>query len=344
MPLVANLSFAAAPAPVVRRAAAAAAAAALVFSLGACASSEASSSAAAGQEVTDLKVGSSPGLSGIGLRAAISQGQFADHGLTVTAAANKSANEAVPQLLSGQLQVAQTDTLTLMQARSQGLPVRVIAGAGVQATDGEDGAASAASVVAKPSSSIASAKDLVGKKVGVPAIKTQTWMNIRAVVDAAGGDSSSIQFVEVPPAQTIDLVQQGDVDAATPNEPLASSAIAAQKVKLVHNTDAPGNKGVPSSVYVATEEFIAKNPDTVQKFAESIYAAAKEVNGNSELAGKIAQEQLNFKPEQLKNAFVQPFATEPVAAGQLDKIAELAVKYGILTDKPKAEDLLAGSK
>lgn len=333
------MSLPALAAPVVRRAVAVTAAAALALTVGACSSSEPSS----GEQVTDLKVGSSPGLSGIGLQAAVSEGDFAERGLNVTPVANKSANDAVPQLLSGGLQVAMMDTVTLMQARVQGLPVRVIAGAGVQATNGEDGVISAASVVSLPAA-IGSPKDLVGKKVGVPAIKTQTWMNIRAVVDGAGGDSSKIEFVEVPPAQTIDLVQQGFVDAATPNEPIASSSIQSGKVALVHNTDAPGNKGVPSSVYVATEEFIARNPDTVRKFAEGVHEAAAQVNGDSELAKKVAVERLNFAPEQLTAAFVQPFATEPVAAEQLDKIADLAVKYEILAEKPDAEDLLAGAE
>ncbi|GAA1787636.1 hypothetical protein GCM10009712_38870 [Pseudarthrobacter sulfonivorans] len=327
----------------VRRATAAAAGIALALSLGACASAAPAAPAAADQ-AKDLKVGATPTLSGLGLRVAISEGNFSSDGLNVTPVVNKSANDAVPQLLSGELQIAQMDTITFMQARSQGLPVRIIAVNGEQSTNGEDGAMSAAGVVAKADSAISSPTDLVGKKVGVPAIKTQTWMNIRAFVDAAGGDSSKIEFVEVPSAQTIDLVVQGTVDASTPAEPLMSSSIAAGKVKLIHNTDAPGNKGVPSSVYVATEEFIAKNPDTVTNFADSVYAAAKVVNGNRELAAKVAQSELKYTPEQLKNAFFQTFGVAATTPAQIDQISNLAVKYGILTDKPKAEDLLADSK
>lgn len=338
MPVITNSSSR------IRRTTAAAATVALALMLGACGSESAAPAPAAADQVKDLKVGGPPTLSGLGLRVAISQGNFTGDGLNVTPVVNKSANDAVPQLLSGELRVAVMDTITFMQARSQGLPVRIIAVNGEQSTNGEDGAMSAAGVVAKADSPISSPTNLVGKKVGVPAIKTQTWMNIRAFVDAAGGDSSKIEFVEVPSAQTIDLVVQGTVDASTPAEPLMSSSIAAGKVKLIHNTDAPGNKGVPSSVYVATEEFIAKNPDTVKDFADSVYAAAKEVNGNRELAAKVAQSELKYTPEQLKNAFYQTFGVAATTPAQIDKISDLAVKYGILTDKPKAEDLLADSK
>ncbi|MGF9648331.1 ABC transporter substrate-binding protein [Pseudarthrobacter oxydans] len=338
MPAITNSSS------LISRSSAAAATLALALMLGACGGETAGSQPAAADQVKDLKVGATPTLSGLGLRVALSEGDFTASDLNVTAVANKSANDAVPQLLSGELQVAQMDTITFMQARSQGLPVRIIAVNGEQSTNGEDGEMSAAGVVAKADSPISSPADLVGKKVGVPAIKTQTWMNIRAFVDAAGGDSSKIEFVEVPSAQTIDLVMQGTVEASTPAEPLMSSSIAAGKVKLVHNTDAPGNQGVPSSVYVATEEFIAKNPDTVKDFADSVYAAAKKVNGNRELAAKVAQAELKYTPEQLNNAFYQTFGDSATTPAQLDKISDLAVKYGILTDKPKAEDLLADSK
>lgn len=326
---------------VTRRVTGAAAAVTLALSLGACSSSNGASQASSENQATELTVGAAPSLSGLGLQAAISQGEFSERGLNVTAVANKSANDAVPQLLSGELQVAQVDTLTLMQARNQGLPVKVIAANGEQSTNGEDGEMSAASIVAESGGSIDSVTDLVGQKVGVSAIKTQTWMNIRAMVDEAGGDSSKIEFLEVPPPQMVDLVQQGEVVAATPNEPLASSAIAAGTVELVHNTDAPGNKGVPSSVYVATEEFIAQNPDTVEKFAESVQEAASEINDNRDLAMEIALENLDFTPEQLETAFFQTFGTDAITPEEIDKIADLALRYEILSEKPQAEELLA---
>jgi NitT/TauT family transport system substrate-binding protein len=317
-------------------------AAVVALSMAAC-SSESSDDAGSAQ-VTNLTVGSAPSLAGLGLQVAISQVAACKDNLNVTSTVNKSANDSVPQLLSGGLQVAQMDTITFLQAYSQGLPVQIIAANAEQSTDGEPGQLSSASVVTTPDSPIASPRDLVGTKVGVPAIKTQTWMNIRAIVDADGGDSAQIEFVEVPPAQTIDLLKQGTVDAATPNEPLASGSIASGAVKLVHNTDVPGNKGVPSSVYVAAKDFIAQNPDAIKTFVTCVQEAGKEVNGNPALAAKVAQEQLGYKPEQLTNAFYPAFGTDAVTPAEIDKLAALAVKYEILTAQPNAADILAGSE
>ena len=316
-------------------------AAAIALSLAACSSD--SSGDAGSAEVTNLTVGSAPSLAGLGLQVAISQVATCKDNLNVTSTVNKSANDSVPQLLSGGLQVAQMDTITFLQAQSQGLPVQIIAANAEQSTDGEPGQLSSASVVTT-NPAITAPADLAGKKVGVPAIKTQTWMNIRAIVDADGGDSTQIEFVEVPSAQMIDLLKQGNVDASTPNEPLASGTIASGAVKLVHNTDVPGNKGVPSSVYVASKDFIAQNPDAIKTFVTCVQEAGTEVNGNPELAAKVAQDQLGYKPEQLTNAFYPIFGTDAITPAEIDKLSALAVKYEILTAQPNATDVLAGTE
>ncbi|WP_176484053.1 ABC transporter substrate-binding protein [Glutamicibacter sp. BW80] len=312
---------------------------ALIGSVASCAAPAASDAAPA--EITSITVGAPPSLSGIGIHTAVATDAFNDKVIKVSTAANRSANEAIPQLLNDGIQIAVTDTVTFMQARAQGLPVKIIAPAAVQDTNGEPGVMAAASVVAAADSDLKSAADLEGKRVGIPGLGTLTWMNIRAAIDASGADSSKVDFIEIPPAQTIELVTQGEVDAATPNEPLASSAIAGGSVKLVQNTDAPGNKGVPTVVYVATEKFISEHPDAIRSFSESILANGKTVNEDRDAALKVATEELKFDPKMVKNAFVQRQGESAIKPAELDKISEVAVRYGILDEAPNPEDLLA---
>ena len=290
----------------------------------------------------ELRVGAAPSLAGLGLQVAISQEAACKDNLIVTSTVNRSAYDSMPQLLSGGLQVAQMDTITFLQARTQGLPVQIIAANGEQSTDGKPGQQSAGSIVTTPDSPITSPKDLAGKKVGVPGIKTQVWMNIRAIVDADGGDSAQIEFVEVPPAQMIDLLKQGNIDAATPSEPLASGSIANGVVKFIRNTDVPGNKGCParSTSRPRTSSTGTRTPSKIS--SPAFRRPAKEVNGNPELAAEVARERLGYKPEQLTNAFYQTFGTDAVTPAEIDKISALAVKYGILTEQPDAAGVLAG--
>ncbi|QGU08223.1 Taurine-binding periplasmic protein precursor [Corynebacterium occultum] len=313
----------------------------LALGLVSCSSAEGNEGGGNAENKSELKIGSSPSLASLSLQGAIANGHFGEDGLTVEVVPNKSANDAVPQLLNGGIDIAQMDMITFLKARNEGLPIQIVAGAGEQSTDGVEGEISGAGVVANPDSDIEGALDLVGRTVGVPAIKTQTWMNIRAIVDEAGGDSSQIDFVEVPSAQTIDLVNRGQVDASTPSEPLQSSSIAQNKVKLVHSTDVPGLKGAPSSVFVASEDFVTKNPETVENFADSVYTAAAEIRDNPDLAKEIGEKQLNLKPEQLETMFVPALATDHPTAEELNMVIELAVRYEILEAAPELEGAFA---
>ena len=324
-----------------RRAGAALAAITLTFTLGACGDSSAASGQAAAEQALTLKVGSTTSLAGVGVRNAIGGGHFTDEGLTVEAASIKSGNDAVPQLISGDLQVAQVDTTTAMQAIEKGVPIRIVAAAGVQSTDGGDGEPSTGSVLVKPDSDIRTAADLAGRDLGIHAINSQVWMNIRATVDAAGGDSSAVKFIEVPGPQAIDMLLKGEVEATTASEPLASATVAKGVARLVHSTDIPGRQGEPSSVYVATAEFIAKNPETVKKFTTAVYEGQAEVNEDKELGKRIAVEQLDYTAEQLENAFILDYGTDAITAEEIQGVAQTAVNYGILKAVPQVADVLA---
>jgi NitT/TauT family transport system substrate-binding protein len=322
-----------------RRVSAVVSATALMLTLGACGQTEAPAN-----EVVSLKIGSTTSLAGVGVRNGISSGQFTKEGLTVEAAPVKSGNDAVPQLISGDLQIAQVDTTTAMQAIQKGVPIKIVAVAGVQSTDGGVGVPSTGSVLVKPGSDIKTPADLAGRDLGIHAINSQIWMNIRAVIDADGGNSADTKFIEVPGPQAIDMLLKGEVEATTASEPLASASVAAGTVRLIHSTDIPGKKGEPSSVYVATNEFIGKNPESLKKFTTAVYAAQDEVNKDKELGKKIAVELLGYKEAQLRNAFILDYGTTAISSAQIDAVSATAVKYGILSEAPKASDVLADFK
>lgn len=330
---------------IARRISAAVAASTLALTLAACGSGESPSSGseapAAGDQLKEITVGAPTSLSGLGLRAGIVGGHFSEEGLTVTPTTSKSANDAVPNLMSGAQHIAVVDTVTFLQARAQGLPVKVVAGNGTQPSDGEAGFVSAANIIAAADSDMSGAKDLEGKTVAVPGLKTQSWMNIRAAVDEAGGDSTKINFIEATGPQMIDLVQQGNADAATASEPLGTSSVAQGQTKMVMSYDAPGNKGVPTSVYISTEEFIAENPATIESFRTGLFAGATEILDDRELAVQIAQDELGYEADVLTDAFIMPFAAEPVAVEQLQRIMDLAVKYEVLEAPLDASELVA---
>lgn len=290
--------------------------------------------------VTDINIGTVPSVSALSLEAALYGGEMEEQGITIHPVINKSANDAIPTLLNGGTDLALTDTLSFLKARAAGLPLRVVAGMNGQATDGGDGVPSQVAVISRSDSDINGALDLQNQKVGVPGLKTFTWMAIRAIIDNAGGDSSTVDFVEVPPAMTMDLLARDQVAASTPVEPLVAAATGTGKAKIVHSQDIPGYKGIPTVVVVATEDFINNNPETVDKFATAIYGAAKKLNGSRDYALEVAENRLPFERKQIEHINLPWFPEEPDSEEDYRKITELALRYDLIREAPAFNDLV----
>ena len=315
---------------------------ALGLGLTACSSAADTETAASEDgELHELGVTAPTSFNGLSLMGAIHGGNFEDHGLSVTPGTNKSANDAVPNLMNGSQQIVVVDTVTFLQARSQGMPLQIVAGNAEQTTDGGADDVGPTNILTLSDSDIDGPEDLVNRTVAVPGLNTQMWMNIKAIVDAAGVDSDQIDFIEASGPQMFDLLQQGNAEAITATEPLTSSSVADGVTKVVMPADVPGNQGVPSSVYIATEEYIAENPEVIQSFSSAIQEASVEVNGDRDYALEIATERLDYDPEMLNDAVMINYAETAVTPENLQKLIDLAVDYGILDEPLDPEDLLA---
>ena len=101
-------------------------------------------------------------------------------------------------------------------------------------------------VFAKASSGIAAAKDLKGKKLGIPGKYGSSWIMLQALLKSAGLTPDDLQIIEYPDFGQGAAVAQGAVDAATGfanNEPVQLQ-LSGEKVNVLHVdeiTPLPGN-------------------------------------------------------------------------------------------------------
>src|SRR5690606_35114527 len=149
-----------------------------------------SDSGSAPDEVTKIRVAALPIAETGALWAAIDEGIFADHGLEVEVVPAQGGAQAIPALLSGDIQFAIGQPFGPIRADLQDLGVAIIGDYANSLPSGDDVNA----VVALGSSGLATPKDLSGKKVSVNSLGAAGDLTIRAAVDADGGDSSTIEF------------------------------------------------------------------------------------------------------------------------------------------------------
>jgi len=117
-------------------------------------------------------------------------------------------------------------------------------------------------------SPIKSARDLIGKKIGVNTLGahaeavTKTYLARGGLTDA---EIKQVQLVVVPPVNTEQSLRQGQIDVASLSQTLRDKAVERGGIHPLY-TDYELLGTFTAGSYVLRTDFIKKNPDTVRAF------------------------------------------------------------------------------
>src|SRR6185437_11603383 len=174
---------------------------------------------------------------------------------------------------SGAIDVGFSNLVSIATAFKRGVPITIIAPAGLYSTK----TPSSVCVVAQ-NSPIKSAKDLTGKVFATNGLKNIAEFGPRAWIDKNGGDSSTVSFIEMPfPAMSAALAQ-GHIAAALLAEPSATEFKSSTRVLSKCFDGIAPNFMI--SAYIATTKWANAHPDLVQKFQQAIRETAAWANKN----------------------------------------------------------------
>ena len=187
-------------------------------------------------------------------------GYYDEAGLDVTFQ-NKIDPDLVTLVGQGSIALGLADGTSVIPAVSNGIPIKYVA-----TIYGKFPSV----VFAKASSDIAAAKDLKGKKLGIPGWFGSSWIMLQALLKSAGLTPNDLQIVEYPDFGQGAAVAQGAVDAATGfvnNEPVQLQLTGEQVniLRVDEITPLPGNGLIVGSKALeskrdATAAFIASLP------------------------------------------------------------------------------------
>ncbi|BFU41793.1 ABC transporter substrate-binding protein [Krasilnikovia sp. MM14-A1004] len=124
-------------------------------------------------------------------------------------------------------------------------------------------------------SPIKSARDLIGKKIGVNTLGahaeaiTKTYLARNGLTDA---EIKQVELVVVPPVNTEQSLRQGQIDVASLSGVLRDKAVARGGVRALY-TDYDLLGEFSAGSYVFRQDFIKKNPDTVRAFVTGVAKA-----------------------------------------------------------------------
>lgn len=198
---------------------------------------------------------------------ALKEGLFEKRGLDVQMNIMAVSSNVPAALVSGSADLGVVTLPTLLPAIENGLDLVTFVGGTI--TDENF----ITSVMVRPDSDIKSAKDLEGKKIGVPGIGAfvnalfNEWMTVK------GADYKKVTFVEVSFPQMADVLKSGTVDGVIPVEPFASRIAAANVgvARFGYVTDLPKKYRVLATA--ATRDYAQKNPDVIKGIREALAEA-----------------------------------------------------------------------
>jgi len=295
------------------------------------------------QEKKTLKVSIIPIQDVAPLFAAIKEGYFRQQGLEIDTAPTAGGAFGIPGLVAGAYDIAFTNVVSTVQARAQGLPVKIIAPASAVG-DGAGGPGGAGILVRK-GEGIKTGADLAGKSLAVNTQKNIIWLYARAWVQKAGGDPNKVTYREVPFPQMIDALRGKRVDAVFAVDPFLTIAAPDPGLEFIGSPYTEVQPNLSVAQYVVTEDFLAKNPETVKRFNAALQQGIAWVSKN--LGTKELHELLSgyTKIPVPLLAKMSPLVDPPrkVDADSIRKTLALMKQHDLLTGDVAVETLLAPS-
>lgn len=289
---------------------------------------------AGGGEMRQVRVAALPIAETGALWAAIDAGIFEDHGLDVEVVPAQGGAQAIPALLSGDIDFAIGQPMGPIRAALQDLGVVIFSNYASSLADGED----VNSVVALGNSGITSPADLAGKRVSVNSIGAAGDLTIRKAVDDAGGDSSTIQFVEVAFPDVKAQLEAGNIDAGWVPDPFRGLIVSGGGVDVV----SPYQATIPGLTVLTnftTQEKIDADPQLVADYAAAMAEAQQYATDNEDAVRAAIVKKLEI-PEAAAASITLPNFTSDLDDAGIEKLAALAVQYKYIDAEPDFTKLI----
>lgn len=311
-------------------------AATVLLGAAACGSSDSPSDSATGGGTTKVTVGVIPIVDVAPIYLGKEKGFFQSRGIDLTMESGQGGAAIVPGVLSGQFQFGFSNVTSLMLAQTQGVPIKVVAN-GVAST-GKEGA-DFGGVTVKGDSPIQSAKDLAGKKVAVNTLKNIGDTTVRESVRKAGGDPSTIQFVEIGFPQMPAALADGQVDAAWVVEP-SLSVIKSQGGRVVAWNYVDAAPDLTVATYFTSTKLIQENPDLVKRFTEAMNESLTFASQNPDEVRRVLGTYTQID-QKIRDAMTLPQWPTEINRASIETLATLGGNDGVFGDKtPDLSQLL----
>ncbi|MFF5625797.1 ABC transporter substrate-binding protein [Microbacterium sp. NPDC012755] len=317
-----------------------------VLALAACSSSPAAEpSQGGGGGMTTVKVATIGLTSDGALLTGIAQGFFEDEGLEIETSivANPPAGLAAAQ--SGQVDIAYSPSIPLLNALSSGVPLTVIGAADGYidgAADSEDpDALDDTGLYASADSGITSVADLAGATIAIPARKAQLEVVIADALQDEGIDPAAVNWVVLDFTSAVAALKSGTVDAAGLVNPFTAEADAIGAVRLSSPSVRFFEEGA-TGLWTAGASTVENRKDVIAAFQRALAKTNAYANEHPEEAITAG---LEYTGSTLSLDEVKvPYWPLAVLPEELERVNDKLVALGFLAQPVPLDGVIVSAK
>jgi NitT/TauT family transport system substrate-binding protein len=260
-------------------------------------------------------------------------GMFERAGLDVTYTPNNSGAAAMAAVVSGDLELGTSNTLSISSAHVRGIPIAVVAPQVLYTTHTHE-----AMLQVAPDSRYQSGADLNGKMIAVPTLAGINALAAKAWVDQHGGSAATLKFVEMPNTSQPEAIAQHRIDAAILEPPVLEASIADGTSKTIGDPMGSIATTYAIAAFVAKADWATANADTVMRFCRVLGDSARYVNTHhAETVPLVAELTKIDLPIVAKMA--RTTSGTRLNATEFQPLIDAAAKYGFIAHPFPAREL-----
>jgi NitT/TauT family transport system substrate-binding protein len=325
-----------------RQARALVALAAAALALGACGGDDGggggSGGGASSGGPTTLAVQETAGVPSAFVAFGIAKGFFDKQNLKIKLQPSQGGATAVPSLVSGKIQVAGSNVVSLLIAASKGLPIQAVApGTSAHGAGQKDFGA----LMVRKGSDVREVEDLAGKSVAVNTLHNIAEVVVKASLEKAGVDPKQVKLREIDFPEMGAALSKGDVDAAFLIEPFVTTA-RSEGDRIIDYSYVTTEPNLQVGAYAVSRKFASENPDAVKRYRAAVSATATYLMDHQDEFRTFLSERAKT-PAKLAKSMELPTFTTALNTDSMQKTAGLLRRYGLVQDEVKVDDLTGGA-
>jgi NitT/TauT family transport system substrate-binding protein len=282
-----------------------------------------------------LKVGVIPIADVAPLYLGMKKGFFEQEKLTIKPQLAEGGAAITPAVVSGDFQIGFSNTISLLIAASQDLPVEIIS-QGVLGGKTEEEAW--ADLLVLKDGPIKEPQDLEGKTIAVNTLKNICEVTIKASLEEEGVAVDKLEFAEVPFPDMNAALEAGRVDGACVVEPFVSQGKAgeARGIDPFYVRTAPD---LTVATYFTSTQYAEQNADVVDRFVRAMNKSLNYAQSHPDEVRQVLLDYTEIPPdaaEQITLPIWRPDLNEPT----IERLSELSLKYGLIEEEPDLDELI----